>query len=376
MPNLFTPTSIILLTVLAGAFIVNCAYLFFLYKKFAFNFPASTFYAEKQEPVSIVLCARNESENLRKFLPSLFKQDYPQFEVVVVNDCSFDDSEAVLEAFAEQYSNLKIVNLVEHEKYRHGKKFALTLGIKAAKYDLLLMTDADCEPVSEHWIASMQRNFTNETEIVLGYSPYAKTKGFLNSFIRFETFVTALNYFSFALVGKPYMGVGRNLAYRKELFFRNKGFAKHMHLLSGDDDLFVNENATKVNTRVEFDNVSQMVSEPKTTFKEYWTQKRRHQSVGKFYKPYHKRMLTMRILSVLLFYAVLITMIVLRTNFEIALSLFGLYLIFLTITYRFAMKKLNVGGIWPMAFFYELIHNLFLVFVTLFKLSPAKVKWK
>src|SRR2546428_821134 len=278
MPNFFTPTSIILLTVLGLAFIVNCAYLFFLYKKFAFT-PLSAFYAEKQEPVSVILCARNESENLQKFLPSLFKQDYPEFEIVVVNDCSYDDSEAVLETFAEQYPNLKIVNLVEHEKYRHGKKFALTLGIKAAKYDLLLMTDADCEPVSEHWIASMQRNFTNETEIVLGFSPYAKTRGFLNSFIRFETFVTALNYFSFALVGKPYMGVGRNLAYRKELFFRNKGFAKHMHLLSGDDDLFVNENATKVNTRVEFANVSQMVSEPKTTFKEYWTQIRRHSSV-------------------------------------------------------------------------------------------------
>ena len=211
MPNFFTPTSLILISILGVAFLINCAYLFLLYKKFAFT-PVSGFYAEKQEPVSVIVCARNESENLQRFLPSLFQQDYPQFEVVVVNDCSYDDSEEILEAFAEQYSNLKIVNLVEHEKYRHGKKFALTLGIKAAKYDLLLMTDADCEPLSDQWISSIQRNFTNETDIVLGYSPYFKKGGFLNSFIRFEAFVTALNYFSFAMVGKPYMGVGRNLA--------------------------------------------------------------------------------------------------------------------------------------------------------------------
>lgn len=375
MPIELTPLSITLLAVLTATFLINCAYLFLLYNKFAFKKQKES-NVVKNEPVSIVICARNESANLEKNLPAILEQDYPEFEVIVVNDCSYDDSKDVLDAIATKYKNLRVVQLEENDKYRHGKKFALTLGIKASKYDLLLLTDADCLPLSNRWVAKMVEHYNNDTEIVLGYSPYSKQSGFLNKFIRFETFMTALNYFSFANAGKPYMGVGRNLSYRKDLFFRNKGFASHMHLPSGDDDLFVNAHATAINTRFEISKEATMVSEPKNSFSEFWQQKRRHMSVGKFYKPYHKFMLSIRTINALLFYGVFIAALILKTNYEIVLTIFGLHLIFLTITYRKAMQKLQVQDLWFFSFLYDFVYNLYLVLMTLVKPSASKVRWK
>src|SRR5690606_19848156 len=185
---------------------------------------------------SVIISARNESGNLQKNLYTILNQSYKNFEVIVVNDCSYDDSEDILKNIKSEFPDrLKIVNLLEDDRYRRGKMFALTMGIKAAQYEHLLFTDADCVPDSSQWINQMQSSF-QQKEIVLGYSPYIRHKGLLNAIIRFETFYTALQYFSFALKGYTYMGVGRNLAYTKTLFFKHKGFASHMHILSGDDD--------------------------------------------------------------------------------------------------------------------------------------------
>ncbi|WP_374163362.1 glycosyltransferase [Arcticibacter sp. MXS-1] len=171
-----------------------------------------------QLPVSVIICARNEQKNLEENLPLVLEQDYKNFEVVVVNDCSSDDSHLVLQRYAAQYPHLKIVNISEHARFKHGKKFAVTLGIKAASHEYLLFTDADCRPASQHWVDLIQRKFQGGREIVLGYSPYARKGGILNALIRFETFFTGLNYLSFSLAGRPYMGVGRNLAYTRSLF--------------------------------------------------------------------------------------------------------------------------------------------------------------
>ena len=213
---------------------------------------------------------------LRKYIHVVLEQVYPDFEVIVVNDCSWDESGIYLEELQNKYKHLKIVTIKEQEKYRHAKKFALTLGIKSAKNDILLFTDADCMPASSTWIRDMHAHFNSGTEIVLGYGSYRKEKGFLNKMIRFDTFFIALQYFSFALTGMPYMGVGRNLSYRKSLFFGTKGFARHYHLLSGDDDLFVNENATDKNTEIEIQPDSFTYSDPKKTFGEWFRQKARH----------------------------------------------------------------------------------------------------
>jgi len=156
-------------------------------------------------PVSVIISARNEAENLRENLPSILEQNYPDFEVVVINDCSYDSSGDVLDELKQKYTRLKVVTITEHDRFKTGKKFALTLGIKAAKNEYLLFTDADCVPASEHWIAYMAANFTRPDQIVLGYSPYKKTRNFLNAFIRFETIKTAINYFSSAVIGDVYM---------------------------------------------------------------------------------------------------------------------------------------------------------------------------
>ena len=210
-------------------------------------FKPSALSTHDEEPVSVIIAARNEQENLVKNLPAILEQEYPDFEVVVVNDCSWDDSQQILEEMQLQYPRLKVSELIEQEKYPTGKKFALTIGIKAAKNDLLLFTDADCMPASNQWLKLMQSRFRPGKEIVLGYSPYVKESGLLNLYIRFETFMTALFYFSFALMRNAFMGVGRNLAYHRETFFRHKGYATHQHILSGDDDLFVNAAAHKGN---------------------------------------------------------------------------------------------------------------------------------
>jgi biofilm PGA synthesis N-glycosyltransferase PgaC len=297
----------LLIAVSGIVLLVQLYYHFVVLGKFAFYKPQPS-YKSEQEPVSIIIAARNEYENLERFLPGILTQDYPEFEVVVVNHCSWDNSQQLLEEMQLQYKHLKVSQIIEQEKYPTGKKFALAIGIKAASYDQLLFTDADCEPASNQWLKLMQSRFTNNKEIVLGHSPFYKKRGLLNLYARFETFVTAVFYFAFALMGNAFMGVGRNMAYRKDLFFKHKGFAGHQHIMSGDDDLFVNEAATPHNVAIEFSAESFVFTEPKTTFESWSRQKARHMTTGKYYKTKHQRALGIYYASLFLFYGSLIAL--------------------------------------------------------------------
>lgn len=235
-------------------------------------------------PVSVIIVARNEKANLQTYLESVLNQEYSDYEVIVVNNGSWDASQELLEDLEEQYPKLRVLKILEQDKYPKGKKFGLTLGIKAARNEWLLLTDSDCKPLSSNWIKTMQKHFGGANEIVLGYSPYFPSNSLLNLFIRFETFQTALLYLSFALRKQPYMGVGRNLAYKKSLFFSVKGFAAHNHILSGDDDLFVNQTANTENVTICVNPEAFVGSKPKTTFADWLKQKKRHWSTGKYYK--------------------------------------------------------------------------------------------
>ena len=175
-----------------------------------------------------------------KFLPSVLEQEYPDYEVIVVNDCSEDNSYDVLGILLEKYPNLKISTINKDPKFTHNKKFAQFIGIKAAKNELLLFTDADCKPVSNRWLEYMTSHFDEKTNFVLGYGGFFSKGGLLNKYIRYDCMFIAMQYLGMALRGVPYMGVGRNLAYRRSVFFRNKGFGSHNHIVSGDDDLMVN----------------------------------------------------------------------------------------------------------------------------------------
>ncbi|HYW94155.1 MAG TPA: glycosyltransferase [Bacteroidales bacterium] len=248
-------------------------------------------------PVSVIICARNEAVNLEKHLPSVLEQDYPDFEVIVVNDCSEDETETVLAAFQKRYKVLKVSTIKKDPVFSHGKKLALTIGIKASSNEHLLFTDADCEVASKSWIHYMVRHFNDQVDIVTGIGLYKKAKGLLNLFIRFDTAYIAMQYTALARYGRPYMGVGRNLAYKKSLFFKHKGFASHSRLRSGDDDLFVGEASTKNNTVVENHLESITWSEPEKRWSDWFSQKRRHLTTGKFYQQSVRRLLGTEYLS-------------------------------------------------------------------------------
>ncbi|GAB3170426.1 glycosyltransferase [Telluribacter humicola] len=241
--------------------------------------------------VTVLVCAWNELENLQELLPLLDAQEYPTFEVLVLDDRSTDGSHDFLKKHVFGWDHVRFIRIDTEVKHITPKKYALSVGMKHAQYPIALMTDADCRPVGNNWISSMVAQLTNGKDIVLGFSPYMKKGGLLNWFIRCETFYTAVQYLSFARVGWPYMGVGRNLMYKKSLFFEHKGFYTHKGVVGGDDDLFMNQAATPDNTVINLDPESFMYSVPKTSWGSWFTQKRRHLSVGKLYKPKYKTLL-------------------------------------------------------------------------------------
>lgn len=260
-------------------------------------------FTKELPPLSVVICARNESENLRRFLPSVLEQDYPKFEVIVINDGSTDESEAVLSAFEEKYQHLYHSFTPENARYISRKKLALTLGIKASKYDWLVFTEANCMPESNQWLRMMARNFTPHTQIVLGYSGYERGKGWLHKRVSFDALFTALRYLGFALAGMPYMGIGRNLAYRKELFFKQKGYSTHLNLQRGEDDLFINQIANADNTRVETDARAIMRMQPVERYKEWKEEKVSYMATARYFKGAQRLLLGFETFTRLLFYA-------------------------------------------------------------------------
>ncbi|HLN20096.1 MAG TPA: glycosyltransferase [Bacteroidales bacterium] len=314
--------------------------------------------AEKKaelKPVSVIICARNEAENLRNFLPSVLEQDYPIYEVIVVNDCSEDDTYLVLGEFLSRYPHLRVSTITKDPKFTHNKKFAQFIGIKASKHDLLLFTDADCKPVSSAWIEGMCRNFDEKTSYVLGYGGYLKEKGFLNAYIRNETFTIAVQYLGMAMRRIPYMGVGRNLAYRKSEFFNNGGFGLHSHLASGDDDLFVNGNARPENTVTEYSPATQTRSVASSTFEEFAKQKRRHLTTSQYYKPSHKFILVLEPLTRMLFYTIFIVLLSFHYLWIEVLAIFGLRMAAQITVLALAQKKLLERGLIPYSLIFDII---------------------
>ena len=315
---------------------------------------------DKLEPVSVVVCARDAYEQLTVLIPALLSQDYPQFEIVVVNDCSEDETEEYLKDLERNNPRIKPVQLRQHLNFFNGKKFPLSMGIKSASYDLLVLTDADCMPTSDGWLRSMVGCYGPSTEVVLGYSPYRKTGGLLNQLIRFEALQTGMMYLSAALAGKPFMGVGKNLSYRKELFFRNKGFTSHYTMAAGDDDLFINQTATRKNTKVDIDAENTVTARPTSSFMT-WIRERsnRYSTLSLYHKQSHL-LPVLHYWSQFLFYGSLIALICLppafSLPFEIPYTLYYLPILallfllrYLTqmIVYHGAAKRLGERGLLP-----------------------------
>ena len=331
---------LILLCLFIAVVFVQFIYYVVFFGKFSFAKPQVS--KQKRIPISVIVCAKNEEENVKNFIPVLASQNYPDFEIVLIDDASSDETLELFEAFEKQYSNIKLVKVENNEAFWGNKKFALTLGIKAAKNEYLLFTDADCYPTSTEWITQMSSQFTQQKTIVLGYGGYEKVENsFLNKIIRFETLLTATQYFAWAKIGKPYMGVGRNLAYKRDEFFKTNGFIDHMKLRSGDDDLFINQAANSKNTTISFAPESFTYSKPKTSFSDWFTQKRRHVSTAKNYKAFDRSQLALFYASQLLFYILPIILLIFLYKWIVVLSLIVFRYIFAWISLGFSASKLK-----------------------------------
>ena len=303
----YNSLSFIVLCVFSLCWLIQMCYFWGLFSRLAFF--KKKIYDKgnpEYEPVSVIVCAKDAYEYLINLVPKILSQDYPDFELVIVNDCSQDETADYLKELVRQRPDVNVVTLTQSLNFFHGKKFPLSMGIKSAKHDLLLLTDADCLPNNNQWIKSMVGAFRDNTDVVLGYAPYFTRKGLLNKLIRFDTLYTAIQYLSMALAKKPYMGVGLNLSYRRELFYKNKGFTSHYNIPSGDDDIFISQVANRSNTRISIDPNIRIESEPKHSFSSWIHQKRRHYSTVNKYKPLINRTLGTLLMSRLLYYTSLI----------------------------------------------------------------------
>ncbi|RYH14383.1 glycosyltransferase [archaeon] len=366
---------LVLFTLLCLTVLVQLFYYLFFFSRLAFyRTPKKD--SSQTHAVSVIVCARDEAENLSKNLPGILVQDYKStHEVIVVNDNSFDESKYLLEQLKKEFKQMNVVELTQEAKMIPGKKFPLSIGIKTAKHEVLLLTDADCVPASEHWIESMQHAYEDDTEIVLGYGAFHKSKGILNKLVRWETVHTAIQYFSYALAGIPYMGVGRNLSYKKLVFFRQKGFSAHNHLPGGDDDLFINAAANKHNTKINIDPDSFTLSAPPLTWNQWLNQKTRHYTTSKYYRPLHKFLLALYAGANFFFYPLLLLSLVVY-NWKLALLVLAVKVLTQVIVYSRAMKKLGEKDLLPYLLLFDLWMFFYYLLFAQALIKKPKQHWK
>lgn len=354
---------------------VQIFYYLFFFSRLAFYKPPAKNISQTH-PVSVIICARDEAANLAKNLPGALVQKYnTTHEVIVINDNSFDESKYILDEYYRTFNQLKIVELKQEARFIPGKKFPLSVGIKEAKHEVLLMTDADCVPASEYWIEKMQEGYKEDTEIVLGYGAFHKKKEFLNKLIRWETFHTALQYLSYAAAGLAYMGVGRNLSYKKSVFFRHKGFSSHNHVASGDDDLFINIATTKTNTQIVIDKDAFTLSEPARTWKEWMKQKRRHYSTSRYYRGLHKFLLGLYSLSHGVFYPLFIVSMLLF-GWKISLIIFGVRLLIQALIFYKTMDMLDEKDLFPWFFILDIWMFFYYIIFSVAMIKKPRKTWK
>ncbi len=326
--------------------------------------------------ISVIISAKNELENLQQLIPVLLGQDYPTFEIILVDDKSSDQTYEFGIELMQVEKRFKFIRIDNTPDHIHNKKYAITLGIKAAKFDHILLTDADCLPSGNSWIREMSNGFSDDYKIfVLGFSQYLKEPGFLNRFIRFETFLTAHSYFGLGLLGKPYMGIGRNLAYRKTFFLEKNGFGKHQKVIGGDDDLFVNRHATRQNTSFVISPESVITSYPKKSWGEFMRQKTRHLSTGKYYKFSDRMILGFISISRVLFWISFFCAIFAFDKLLFVGIGFILTIVCLMFSFQELKKKTgDVASMWSIPYL-DFTYTFYYLSISLKVLFTKKIKW-
>jgi cellulose synthase/poly-beta-1,6-N-acetylglucosamine synthase-like glycosyltransferase len=353
---------------------IQLSYVVFIFLRLAF-FKEKKSVASTLMPISIIIAARNESDNLYDNLPFILTQDYPEFEVIIVNNQSVDESAWLLKALCLQHKNLKVVEIGKNKHLLPGKKLPITLGVKAAKYEKMVFTDADCKPASNQWLRIMSETFTENKQIILGYAPYFRTKGIINRIIRYDTAFIGASYLSFALAKIPYMGVGRNLAYTKKVFESVRGFKSHYSLPSGDDDLFIQEAAVNQNYTIQISPETFCYSKASETWKGWVRQKTRHYSTSSRYKVIKKALLGIYPISLLLVWLTFVILLFNAKWFAISLILFGSMLIVKWLIQGKCLRTLNEKG-FALAFpLWDLGHALLMPMLYNFSDHKRYKKW-
>lgn len=353
---------------------IQLSYVVFIFLRLAF-FKEKKPVASTLLPISIIIAARNESDNLYDNLPFILTQDYPEFEVIIVNNQSVDESAWLLKALCLQHKNLKVVEIGKNKHLLPGKKLPITLGVKAAKYEKMVFTDADCKPASNQWLRIMGETFTENHQIILGYAPYFRTKGIINRIIRYDTAFIGASYLSFALAKIPYMGVGRNLAYTKKVFESVRGFKSHYSLPSGDDDLFIQEAAVNQNYTIQISPETFCYSKASETWKGWVRQKTRHYSTSSRYKVIKKALLGIYPISLLLVWLTFVILLFNAKWFAISLILFGFMIIVKWLIQGKCLRTLNEKG-FALAFpLWDLGHALLMPMLYNFSDHKRYKKW-
>lgn len=349
-------------------------YLRFMLKTATFNAPEIH---NTSIPVSVIICAHNEADNLKRYLPSVLNQDYPNFQVVVVNDCSSDDTEMVLAQFKTNHDNLYYTTIPTDKKFIHGKKLAITLGVKAAQHQHLLFTDADCQPTSNRWLQLIANQFNEEKEIVIGHGRYHSEKSLVNLFTRFETFWNAVQYFGFTLRKQPFMAVGRNMAYKKGLFEKSEIFRRHLMLASGDDDLLINACATKNNTAIVLHPDGQTASSAPVSFRDWFYRKSRHLTTSPHYSASIKFWLIAEPITRQLFWLLTLCSLFFHTFALYSVAIFASRVILQYIILAKAAHRMGEGRLYLYAILMDVITPMLLGTVWIVNIfSPNKTKWK
>ena len=257
-------------------------------------------------PVSIVMAAQNDGEWLRSNLVYLLEQDYPDFEVVVVDYLSTDDTQFVLRLLAENYKNLKIVTFHENVNGYLGIKYPLSIGIKTAKNDILLLAEPECMPMENtrfNWIREMVAGYVHDhVDIVLGYCGIAYKPSVFNWLQQYDNLDYSVEYLGAASLRCPFTGNGRNLSYRRSLFLKNDGFIYHYHIPEGADDMFVNQNCRRRNTTVVLSRDAYTVVEPQSTLRQWHLFRKHRIATHKYYTFWLKLARFIKPFNVLLFY--------------------------------------------------------------------------
>lgn len=334
--------------------------------------------ANGQQPsVSVVMVVHNEAEFLKSSLPYLLEQDYPDYEIVIVDYTSTDDTRYVLRVCSENYPNLKPILFPHDVNMFQGKKYPLSIGIKSATKDVILLTEAESVPRSFDWVSQMMKGYCGDTQIVMGCNIVKSNGTLLGAFQQYENMTYNASYIGAMAMGNPFTATGRNLSFRRDFFFKQGGFISHYSIPDGADDLFVNANANSRNSSVVLSSDAFVVSEPRSSFR-LWHQDRSHRLyTRRYYGLKDKLMLAFYPLSQFVFLASLVLLLVFQLfPWQLLVALLVVKLIWqivsaLPLAKRFEIKKIQFFA--PLFEFYFLFAN---TFMTTFALRRKNKQWR